>query len=159
MFQTSVALTHYAILAAMLAPALFLTASGSLLIAANNRLARIIERTRVLLASLEKTEDPQEGDVLDRRIAMLRKRMVIVMRASQSLYTAICFFVATSLAVAADSLLGYRLGATPTVLAVAGVLCLFAASLLLAREAVLTVRLVKEEMEDTHFRARRRVSG
>jgi len=33
--------SHYAILTAMLAPAFFLTATASLLISANNRLARV----------------------------------------------------------------------------------------------------------------------
>ena len=153
------AMAHYAILAAMLAPALFLTASASLLISSNNRLARIIDRTRVLLALLEKIEDREESELLDWRIALLRKRMLLVMRASQSLYTAISFFVGTSLTVAADSLLGYRLGAVPTVLAVFGVLGLFTASVLLARESALAVRLVKEEMEYSHSRARRRLSA
>ena len=40
---------HYAVLTAMLAPAFFLTATASLLLSANNRLARIIDRPRTLL--------------------------------------------------------------------------------------------------------------
>jgi hypothetical protein len=150
------ALTHYAILTAMLAPAFFLTATASLLMSANTRLARIIDRTRVLLKDLAETEDAVEGDLLDQRIALQRRRTLIVMRGSQCLYLAISFFVATSLTVAADSLVGYRLGATPTILAVFGVLSMFAASLLLAREAALAVRLVNDEMDHAHARARRR---
>ena len=150
------ALTHYAILTAMLAPAFFLTATASLLMSANTRLARIIDRTRVLLKELAETEDAVESDLLDQRIALQRRRTLIVMRGSQFLYLAISFFVATSLTVAADSLVGYRLGATPTILAVLGVLSMFAASLLLSRESVLAVRLVNEEMDHAHARARRR---
>ena len=150
------ALTHYAILTAMLAPAFFLTATSSLLMSANTRLARIIDRTRVLLKELAEADDPEESDLLDQRIALQRRRTLIVMRGSQFLYLAISFFVATSLTVAADSLVGYRLGATPTVLAVFGVLSMFAASVLLSRESVLAVRLVNDEMDHAHARARRR---
>ena len=38
------AVTHYQVLTSMLAPALFLAATGSLLISANNRLARVVDR-------------------------------------------------------------------------------------------------------------------
>ena len=150
------ALTHYAILTAMLAPAFFLTATSSLLMSANTRLARIIDRTRVLLKELADADDPEESDHLDNRIALQRRRTLLVMRGSQFLYLAISFFVATSLTVAADSLVGYRLGATPTVLAVLGVLSMFTASVLLSRESVLAVRLVNDEMDHAHARARRR---
>ena len=151
------ALTHYAILTAMLAPAFFLTATSSLLMSANTRLARIIDRTRVLLKELAEADDLEESDLLDQRIALQRRRTLIVMRGSQFLYLAISFFVATSLTVAADSLVGYRLGATPTFLAVLGVLSMFAASILLSRESVLAVRLVNDEMDHADARARRRV--
>jgi hypothetical protein len=150
------ALTHYAILTAMLAPAFFLTATSSLLMSANTRLARIIDRTRVLLKELAEADDPKESDLLDRRIALQRRRTLLVMRGSQFLYLAISFFVATSLTVAADSLVGYRLGATPTALALLGVLSMFAASVLLSRESVLAVRLVNDEMDHAHARATRR---
>ena len=41
-FQTAVA--HYAILTSMLAPALLMAATASLLVSANNRLARVVDR-------------------------------------------------------------------------------------------------------------------
>ena len=44
MLQTSSAIGHYAILAAMLAPAFFLTATAALLTSANTRLARVVDR-------------------------------------------------------------------------------------------------------------------
>jgi hypothetical protein len=150
------ALTHYAILTAMLAPAFFLTATSSLLMSANTRLARIIDRTRTLLKELAEADDPEESKHLDNRIALQRRRTLLVMRGSQFLYLAISFFVATSLTVAADSLVGYRLGATPTILAVLGVLSMFAASVLLSRESALAVRLVNDEMDHAHARAMQR---
>lgn len=153
---SSPAALHYAILTAMLAPAFFLTATGSLLMSANNRLARVIDRLRAVLKELEDTSDPEYRGVLERRILIQRRRSLLVLRGSQLLYAAISFFVGTSLSVAADALVGYRLVALPTLLAVFGVLSLFAASLFLARESMLAVRAIDEEMDHRHANARMR---
>ncbi|GAA4865912.1 DUF2721 domain-containing protein [Luteimonas vadosa] len=147
-------LSHYAILTAMLAPAFFLTATASLLMSANSRLARVIDRARVLLKALAETEDPGEIALIEGRVALQRRRSMIILRGGQLLYVAISFFVATSLMVAADALLGYRFAGLPIVLAVLGVLAMFAASILLARESSLAVRAVNDEMDEAHRRAR-----
>ncbi len=143
---------HYAVLTAMLAPAFFLTATASLLLSANNRLARIIDRARTLLRELVDIEDEAERTLYERRIALQRKRSMIILRAGQLLYAAISLFVGTSLAVAVDTFFEYRLGVMPTVLAALGVLAMLAASLLLARESTLAVTAINEEMDHRHFR-------
>ena len=153
---TNAALTHYAILTAMLAPAFFLTATASLLMSANSRLARVIDRARVLLKELSETDDPDDIALIERRIALQRRRSLIILRGGQLLYTAISFFVGTSLTVAVDGFFDYRFGVLPTALAVCGVLAMFAASLLLARESALAVSAVNDEMDHAHVRARRR---
>ena len=145
---------HYAVLTAMLAPAFFLTATASLLMSANQRLARIIDRLRAVLKELEETSDPEFRTVLDARIAIQRRRSVLVLRGSQLLYLAISFFVGTSLAIAADATIGYRVVQLPTGLAALGVLALFAASVFLARESMLAVRSINDEMDHRHANAR-----
>jgi hypothetical protein len=157
MTQTA-AFAHYAILTAMLAPAFFLTATASLLMSANTRLARVIDRTRVLLAELAEADDEAERMLLERRIARQRLRSITILRGGQLLYGAISCFVGTSLTVAADAFLGYRFGVLPTALAALGVLAMFAASLLLARESSLAVESVNEEMDHAHARALQRVA-
>ena len=147
MLQNTDQYAHYATLTAMLAPAFFLTATASLLLSANNRLARIIDRARSLLKELVDIEDPLLRALYEQRIALQRRRSLIILRVGQLLYVAISLFVGTSLAVAADNLLGHRLGILPTLLAVLGVLAMFAASLLLARESTLAVKAVNEEMD------------
>ena len=154
MLQNTDQYTHYATLTAMLAPAFFLTATASLLLSANNRLARIIDRARTLLKELVDIQDPQQRELYERRIALQRQRSLIILRVGQLLYIAISLFVGTSLAVAADNLLGNRLGALPILLAVLGVLAMFAASLLLARESTLAVKAVIEEMDHRHVAKR-----
>ena len=52
---------------------------------------------------------------------------------------------------AADSLFAHRLGPLPTILAALGVLAMFAASILLARESTLAVKAVNEEMDPVSY--------
>ncbi|WP_454831043.1 DUF2721 domain-containing protein [Pseudoxanthomonas wuyuanensis] len=149
-------ITDHSVLTAMLAPAFFLTATASLLLSANNRLARIIDRARTLLRELADIEDQTERGLYERRIALQRRRSLIILRAGQLLYGAISFFVGTSLAVAVDTFLGHRLGSVPVWLASLGVLAMFAASLLLARESTLAVTAINEEMDHRHAQIRKR---
>lgn len=151
-------MSHYAILTAMLAPAFFLTATASLLGSANARLARVIDRTRSLLRDLadDDSGDADDRKILEARIALQRRRSRIILRGSQLLYVAISCFVGTSLTVAGDSFFGHRFAHAPTLLAALGVLAMFAASLLLAREASMAVHAVNEEMDDAHRKANRR---
>lgn len=145
----------YAILTAMLAPAFFLTATASLLMSANTRLARVVDRLRNLLHELNsvEAEGAAERELLDRRIVKQRRRTQLILRGSQLLYVAISSFVATSLFVAIDGFLGHRLGVLPTLFAVIGVLAMFAASLYLSRESSLAVQAINEEMDHAHARA------
>jgi hypothetical protein len=138
--------TH-AVLAAMLAPAFFLTATASLLLSANNRLSRIIDRARTLLRELTQIDDEVERALYEKRIALQRRRSLTILRVGQLLYAAISCFVGTSLAVAVDNFTGHRLGSLPIWLASLGVLAMFAASLLLARESTLAVTAINEEMD------------
>ncbi|MFT3757138.1 MAG: DUF2721 domain-containing protein [Pseudoxanthomonas sp.] len=148
--------SHYSILTAMLAPAFFLTATASLILSANNRLARVVDRLRALMRELEQPHDAEYLAALEHNIGMQRQRSMRIMQAGRLLYAAICCFVATSLFVAIDAFLQYRLDVLPTVAAVIGVLCLFGASLLLSRETALAVKAVNDEMDLAYGRARRK---
>lgn len=143
---------HHAILTAMLAPALLMAATGSLLVSANARLARVVDRLRGLIVSWE--QDAPDRAQRDIQIARHRKRARLVLRACQLLYAALGAFVGTSLGLAVDALLGFRLGAIPTLLAVLGVICLLAASLELGREVSLSVRSFDEELDQELARRR-----
>ena len=156
MFQN----THYAILTAMLAPAFFLTATASLLMSANNRLARVVDRLRGLLRELDEGDlDAAQIERMDRLVDVQRRRSNLVLRGSQLLYAAISFFVGTSLSVAIDAFLNYRLGSLPTILAVLGVLALFAASLNLSLDSHMSVSALNDEMDQAHGRARAKRRG
>lgn len=149
------ALSQYAVLTAMLAPAFFLTATAALLTTANARLARVIDRVRTLLGELGACTGQQERTRLEDLIRLQRRRIRLILRASQLLYLAISCFVGTSLSLAGDAFLGHRMPHLPTLLAVLGVLAMFASSLLLAREAALAVGAVNDEMDAARDRSNR----
>lgn len=127
------ALAHYPVLAAMLTPALFMTASGTLLTNANNRLARISDRLR---AEADGTDTPQQRA---ERLAMLQKRAVVILHAIRMLQLAIAMFVATSLAIAADAVAHLEMPWLPTGMALIGVALLLGGTLAMWREANLAV--------------------
>lgn len=141
------AIDQYRILTSMLAPALLMAATGSLLVSANNRLARVVDRLRAVIAIWQ--ADPSEGRAeLDAQIARHRRRAHLVLRACLLLYLALAAFVATSLALAADTFFhSINLGDVPTALAVLGVFCLLLASAFLAREVSLSIRSFDEEID------------
>ncbi len=145
-------LGHYAILTSMLAPALLMAATASLLVSANARLARVVDRLRMLVIAWEHdAPDRAERDV---QIQRHRRRAQLVLRACQLLYAALGGFVGTSLALAVDAFTGFRLGVLPTVLAVIGVSFLLLASMALGREVNLAVRSFDEELDQELARRR-----
>jgi type VI protein secretion system component VasF len=140
------ALGHYQVLTSLLAPALLMAATGSLLVSANNRLARVVDRLRALVAQRPHASDERRPG-LDVQISRHRRRSRYVLHACVLLYFAVGGFVGTSLALAVDAYSGFRLPLLPTALALAGVLCLLAASLYLGLEVTLAVRSFDEELD------------
>jgi hypothetical protein len=136
---------HYAILTAMLAPALLMTATGSLLASANARLARVVDRLRRVIEEWKHSapDDPAR----EVRVRRHRRRAHLVLRACQLLYVALGCFIGTSLMLAVDAFLHYRLDVLPTGLALLGVSFLLGASLLLGVEVSLSVRSFDEELD------------
>lgn len=154
MLQTTAnAIGHHAILTAMLAPAFFLTATAGLLASANTRLARVVDRLRTLIASWE--HDAPDAAGREEQIRRHRQRAHLVLLACRLLYGALASFVGTSLALAADALLAFRMGALPTAMAVLGVLFLLAASIAMWREVSLAVKSFDLELDHSMARPRR----
>ncbi|KFN47133.1 DUF2721 domain-containing protein [Arenimonas metalli] len=148
------ALDHYRILTSMLAPALLMAATGSLLVSANARLARVVDRLRAIIAQLD-GGDGMDRAQLEQQIQRHRRRAHLVLRACLMLYLGLGAFVGTSLALAVDAFAGFRLPYLPTGLAVVGVLGLLGASLALGREVSLSVRSFDAELDMELARRRR----
>lgn len=144
--------SHYAVLTAMLAPALLMTATASLLGSANARLARVVDRLRALIVAWE--QDAPDRAERDDQIRRHRRRAHLVLRACQMLYAALGSFVGTSLALAVDALLGFRLGVLPTALAILGVGFLLLACFAMGREVNLSVSSFGRELDQELARRR-----
>lgn len=138
----------------MITPAFFLTATASLLVSSNGRLARVVDRMREDLARMRATPAGEARTRIEAGVAVHRRRANLVLASLRLLYGSLSAFVGTSLAIALDSLLGYRLGFLPTALAVLGVLLVFAASTCLGREARLGLKMLNEELDDQMRRDR-----
>jgi ABC-type Na+ efflux pump permease subunit len=140
--------TIYETVAAMIALAMFLTATGSLMISTATRIARIVDRIRALVAMCDRST--REDEVLDfpeerRKHAIeelwrLQRRSDRAIAAVTLLYTAFGSFAATSMAIAIDSMAGHRIPTAPTLFAIAGVALLLAASANLVVEARTALR-------------------
>lgn len=146
-FPTGFDANHYSIVSAMITPAFFLTATASLLASSNARLSRVVDRMRADLRELKELPVEIERSELNQRISIHRVRSRLVLAALRLLYGALSAFVATSLAIAADTFTSFRMDLLPTGLAVIGVLLVFAASLCLGREASLALLLLDSEID------------
>src|SRR4051812_12750323 len=148
----SVSPPNYTTLTAMITPALFMTANGSLIISTSNRMSLVVDRIRVLNDLGDSLcRGATELDFVQERWAHLAEqlrhlewRSDRVRYALTMLYLAFGCFVGTSLMLALDVLFRNHLVAVPTLLAVTGVTLLLGASINLVREArraLLTNRL------------------
>ena len=90
----------------------------------------------------------------DEQILRHRQRAHLVLRACRLLYGAMASFVGTSLALAMDAFLGFRLGVVPTMMAVLGVLFLLGASVAMWREVSQAVTSFDLELDQEMSRRR-----
>lgn len=136
---------HYSILTAMLAPALLMAATGTLLTSANNRLARVVDRLRVLIFQWQNSEARHES--LKLQIRRHRTRCSYILRACLFLYFSLGAFIGTSLALAIDAFSDYRLPFLPTIMGIIGVLNMLMACVFMGLEVWLSVRSFDAELE------------
>ena len=152
---------NYETLSAMITPALFLTANGSLIISTSNRMARVADRLRALNEAIDRLDRgvsdvdfvPDRMELADAQLARMWRRYRHIRSALMLLYLALASFAATSLALAVDVWLGHQIIGVPTGLALVGVVLMTSACVKLAREAVAALR--GEDLELRFYRALR----
>lgn len=157
------------ILGAMITPAVLISACGNLIVSTTMRLARIVDRVRVLSQNIEDLSTDDTIDFAEERIVEYERQLVIHTRRGRliqfsitSFYLSLGLFVATTVALALVSLIE-RVQWLPLVLGIAGTLFLFYSSVLLIAETRLALRSVKSEMAftmylRTKYRERRRAA-
>jgi hypothetical protein len=136
----------YHILTALLAPAILMAATGSLLLSANNRLARVVDRLRTLMANWK--DGPRDQPAREEQIQRHQKRSSYLLRACLYLYCALGSFIGTSLALAVDTLSGNRLSILPTIIAIIGMCFLLGAVFYLGREVSAAVKSFDHEIKE-----------
>ena len=142
-------------LTAMITPALFMTATGSLIISTSNRMSRVVDRIRKLNELGDNlSRGKSDLDFPAERLGQIATELDHLIRRSDRirqaltlLYLAMAFFVGTSLTTAFHVLIGSDVMALPTALAIAGVSLLLVASVQLTREAHAALRGNRVEIE------------
>jgi hypothetical protein len=142
----------FAVLTAMITPAVLISASGTLVFSTGNRLSRVVDRVRNLQEQMERPETEVGRLTADKRalvvdqLERLSRRVLLLRSAMTCFYVAIGLFVTTSLAVGIASLLGGRYAWPAVVLGLAGAAALLYGSVLLISEARQAVAATLLEM-------------
>jgi Protein of unknown function (DUF2721) len=161
---TSVAGNPFAVLTAIVAPAILTNASSVLALGTSNRLARVVDRTRVVAAELAGYE-PQSPDYQMWAVQLepLRIRAQMLLKALRFFYAGLGLFAATALVSVGGSIVAYY-GQKFLFEAAAGLAVLTGASavlglasgcVLMVRETQLAVKTLAEEAKNLarHHRA------
>jgi hypothetical protein len=138
----------YEALSAMIAPALFLTATGSLVISTSNRMSRIVDRVRTLNDEYDRLmRGKLDVDMVEERATHMQGELVRLIGRSNRirvaltlLYFALCCFASTSLLLGLDVVTGHRIVVVPTLVAVAGVASVLISTGFLLEEALTALR-------------------
>ena len=158
------------ILGAMITPAVLISACGNLIVSTSMRLARIVDRVRVLSQNIEELSTDDTIDFAEDRVAEFERQLSIHTRRGRliqlsltSFYLSLALFVAATVALALAALIN-RAQWLPLVLGIAGTLFLFYSSMLLIAETRLALRSVNSEMAftmrlRTKYQERRRAAA
>jgi len=146
----------FAALTIVVAPAVLTNASSVLCLGTGNRIARVVDRTRVLTAELAQLDaDSPLRPAYQKQLARLSLRAHLLLRALRFLYTSIGSFASAALISIVGSLLitisgetaFHVLAALGLVAGSVGVAGLVVGCSMMVRETGLAVEFLSEEME------------
>jgi hypothetical protein len=149
--------TAFQILAAMITPAVLISACGTLVFSTSSRVSRVVDRVRVLADLIERmgrdsggppspTAVRKEALFLD-QLKRLSQRALLLRSALTGFYIAIGLFVATSIMVGVVAIANLEFGWFAVALELVGSVVLLYGTLLLIREARLGVASTLSEMD------------
>ena len=137
------------IIAAMITPALLILGSGSLVATALVRLARAVDRARVLLQLSEEevrklgwTEEERK-----RSLARYAERSLLAERAVTVFFVGVGVFVLDCLSIAVDHYFANRLTWLPVSITILGMVMLLAGSCFMVAESRLASRQIRVEIQ------------
>ena len=147
-----------AFLTALITPAIVLLACANLITGCHMRLSRVMDRVRTLA---QLAEDIRLGRTTDHAVERRReiaaefrfyeRRGTMILIALSLLYGTVGFFVATSIAVAIDLLLGSGVAFISVTLAILGIFLFLLASLLMLLENRLAFKTMQREIQFVHM--------
>lgn len=142
------------VLAAMITPALLISATGTYIFSTSTRLGRVVDRMRMVSDKIETLALGENVQLRGERIANYRAqlkrlniRLMLLQRCVTTLYLASATFVLTSVAIGTVAIISVRLYWIPVMLGIGGACLLLAASIMLigeARHAVADLQLESE---------------
>ena len=144
----------FAVLTAIVAPAILTNASSVLALGTSNRLARVVDRTRIVAAQLDSFEPgTAEYQVWSAQLAPLHVRAQLLVKALRWFYAGLGLFAASALVSVFGSIetyyghiVAFYSAATLAVLIGASAVCgLCAGCVLMIRETQLAVKSLEEE--------------
>jgi hypothetical protein len=138
-----------ATIAAMITPALLLLGSASLVASALIRMARVVDRTRMLISLAHEQAWDKIGITSGEMRAWLdshAQRARYAERSIALLYSAIVVFISTCLSIALDRALGGALSWLPVTLAIAGTLLLLTGGAYMVTESRLSGEQISAEI-------------
>jgi hypothetical protein len=138
-----------ATIAAMITPALLLLGSASLVASALMRMARVVDRARLLISLAHEGAFDKTGITTDQMLLWLHahaQRARYAERSITLLYSAIVLFILTCLSIALDRALGGSLSLLPVLLAVAGTLLLLGGGAYMVAESRLSGEQIGAEI-------------
>jgi hypothetical protein len=138
-----------ATIAAMVTPAILILACTSLAASALVRMARVVDRVRVLAAMVQQGNWQSTGTTaaeLHKTLERHRQRAHLAAWSIAAFYAGVVIFVITCLSIVADRALAGSLAWLPLALAIAGTLLLLAGGALMVAESRLSGEQIAEEI-------------
>jgi hypothetical protein len=139
-----------AVISAMITPSILILASGSLVASTLTRLARVVDRARILIEripGLRASGKDEDVATTMRWLRLYLRRAELAERALQLYYFAIGLFVAGSLAITIDDLTKHSVPWLALLLVVAGAACLFFGTAALVLETNIATGTLRSEVE------------
>jgi hypothetical protein len=156
------------ILSAMIAPVVLISACASLVLSTSNRLARAVERTRLLLEKYEEAarqtgisgsvDREDESMLLYDELILSTRRSRLLQRALASEYVAMSAFIGASVVLGFVAIINENYAWLPLLLMMIGGGLLFYSGIMLVAEIFLTHRAINMEMDFVLSRTKRQAS-
>jgi hypothetical protein len=149
-------LNAVSVLSAMITPAVLISACATLIFSTSTRLARIVDRVRNLMASIETLLFDRQcrlsrgaNPEFNRQLAIHTRRGKLIQNALTSFYLSLSLFVGATVTIGLRAAFKLFPLWIPNLMGIVGTLFLFYACVILIAETRLALRSVRSEMEFT----------